>query len=166
MFRVNKKSMSALLIVIAMSVAACNNVTGPSGNTGSPAPTREPREPEVFDKACIDDLRAVAITNPSESRIVHVGDLVVITWEAQHVCGNYDALVEISYDDGRSYQQLGEKKNGVSMSWHVGDREGGRAKIRVTVTDILGTLSEEMALAGAVQSRRDQGPDRDQDEHD
>jgi len=165
MFRVNKKSIAGLLIVIAMSVAACNNVTGTSPVSSAPS-DRTPREPQIYDKVCIDDFRAVEITGPSESRILRMEDFVVITWEAQHVCSTFMADVEISYDGGRNYQLLGSKKNALSMSWTVGGSEGAQVKIRVSVHDIRGTLTGELAVASPVLGRRSQQPDRDPVEHD
>jgi len=166
MFRVNKKSMSGLMFLVAMSVAACNNVTGPTG-PGTAAPIdRGPRETPVFDKLCIDDLRAVAITTPSESRIVHVDDFLMITWEAQHVCGSYGAQVEVSYNGGNSFELLGQSKNSLSMSWRVADREGASVAIRVSLQDANGELSDQVNLAGTVQRRAGQGPDRDPEETD
>jgi len=166
MFHVNKKSMSGVLFVIAMSAAACNNVSGPTSRVAGDPIDRNPREPIVYDKVCVEDLRAVVITGPSESRIVHVGDFVVVTWEPQHICNSYNARVEISYHDGLYYQLIGEKKNGLSMSWRVGGNEGDRVKIRVTLDDGLGTLSNELSLASAMQRRRDEGGDRDPEQHD
>lgn len=165
MFRVNKKSMSGLMFLVSMSVAACNNVTGTGPGTSAEGDRRS-REPQVYDKVCIDDLRAVQISSPTESRILHVDDFVVIAWEAEHVCGSFEALVEVSYDDGRNYELLGSKKNGRSMSWQVGGFDGARAKVRVTVTDVIGTLSEEISMANTVQGRRNDQPDRDPEQHD
>ncbi len=166
MFSANKKSMSGLMILVAMSVAACNNVAGPT-SPGTSAPIdRGPREPVVYDKVCIDDLRAVGITSPTESRVLHVDDFVVITWEAQHVCGQFEAQVEVSYNDGRSYELLGERKNARSMSWRVGGFEGAQVKVRVSLTDAIGSLSEELAVASTMQGRRSGGDDRDPEQRD
>ena len=165
MFRV-KKTMSGVLFLIAMSAAACNNVSGPEASLSSDPIDRNPREPLVYDKVCVEELRAVVITAPSESRLVHVGDFVVVAWEAQHICNSYDARVEISYNDGLYYQLIGEKKNGLSMGWHVGGTEGDRVKIRVTLNDGLGTLSSELGLASAMLRRRDEGGDRDPEQRD
>jgi hypothetical protein len=166
MFRVNKKSLSGVLFVIAMSAAACNNVSGPTSRVAGDPIDRNPREPAVYDKVCVEELRAVAITSPSESRLLHVDDFVVITWEAQHVCGAFTARAEVSYNDGLYYEVIGERKNGLSMSWRVGGNEGDRVKIRVTLIDGIGNVSEELGLASVVQGRRDEPGHDDPDQHD
>jgi subfamily B ATP-binding cassette protein MsbA len=53
------------------------------------------------------------------------------------VCGNFEAQVELSYNNGLSYELLGEKKNACSMTWRVGACAGAQVKIRVTLNPAI-----------------------------
>ena len=160
-----RKITSIAAVMTVLASAACNSITAPAGTTGGTGNSDPTRPPVNRDKVCIDELRDVEITSPSESQTIHGGQLVMVTWDAEHLCGGYTATVRVSYDGGQSFSILGSAKNAVSMGWRLPELDGVPVVVAVDLADAAGTISDAVALRNPLTTIPP-GPDRNPDEHD
>ena len=132
-----RKAITTLAFAMVFGSAACNNsIVGPKDITstgGAPAP--RPHPPVERDKVCIDDLRGVQITSPSESQSVRVGDNVAVTWVAKEFCTGFVATARVSYDGGSTWSTLGVAKNALSATWRIPSLAHIRPIVEVTLED-------------------------------
>ena len=157
-------SIAAVMTVVAS--AACNSITAPQGDTTGGTRNSDPtRSPAQRDKVCVDELRAVEITSPSESQSVYGGQLVMVTWDAQHLCGGYTATVRVSYDGGQSFSTLGSAKNISSMGWRLPELDGVPVVVAVDLADAAGIIHDAVALRNPLTTIPP-APDRDPSQHD
>ncbi len=130
-----RKAITTLAFAMVFGSSACNNsIEGPqdiSGAGGNPAP----RPVVERDKVCLDDLRGVAITSPSESQSVRVGDNVSVAWVANEFCTGFVATARVSYDDGTTWSTIGVAKNALSMTWRIPNQTHLRWIVEVTLED-------------------------------
>src|SRR6185295_15038265 len=99
-----------------------------------------------------EELRAVAINSPSETERVQDGQLLMVSWEAQEICGSHWASVRVSTDGGATFQLLGETKSASSMAWRLARVAGAHLVVEVAVTDAHGTVTDRVALSQPVAS--------------
>jgi hypothetical protein len=152
-----RKTTTALALVTVVLAAACNSLVGiEEVEDGGPDP-----RPIADKKNCIEDLRAIDILSPSEAQIVHGGELVLVTFETEWLCGSYDLTLYASYDHGTTFVTVGQATNAASMSWSV-PNNAVYPLLKVVAVDRTGSLSDEIALANSVIVRPDQ-PRRDRE---
>jgi hypothetical protein len=160
-----RKLMTLTAVVSLVVLSACSSTTGlkTGDNTSRRGTHPGPKPPQQFDKVCLEDLRAVEITGPGEGSIVYGGDMQMVTWEAREICGRYTAELEVSLDNGRTYQSKGEYKNATSATWKVPNVDGAQVIVRVKLVDQIGEVSDEVAFANRLVGRRTghSGPPQD-----
>ena len=153
-----RKLMTLTAVVSMVVLSACSSTTstttGPA--TGGVTEHRNgggnPKPPQ-FDKVCLEDLRAVQITGPAEGSIVYGGDTQMVTWEAIEICGHFAAELEVSLDNGRTYESKGEYKDATSASWKVPNLDGAQVIVRVSLRDKLGEVSDSMPFSNRLVGR-------------
>ncbi len=145
-----RKLMTLTALVSLLVLSACNSITGPAA-TG-PKVLRSAggggdKPPQVYEKVCLSDLRAVEITGPGEGTLVYAGDTELVTWETREVCGRFTAELLVSLDNGQTFQSQGEYKNATSATWKAPNVDGAQVILKVVLQDREGELSDEMAFA-------------------
>jgi hypothetical protein len=152
-----RKLMTLTALVSLMALAACNSITGPAtkSSNGSSAPGRGPKPPQQYEKVCLSDLRAVEITSPSEGSIVYGGDQELVTWVGREICGHFTAELQVSLDNGRTFQSQGVYQDALSASWRVPNVDGAQTVIRVILTDQEGAVSDDMPFTNRLVGRHD-----------
>src|SRR2546422_1535090 len=115
-----RRIMAISVLGSLVTLSACNDATGPVRG-GSSRPHPAPKPPEVFDKVCLSDVRAVTITHPIDGQRMLLTDFTSILWEAREICGHYTAEVSYSIDGGNQFAQMGPRmRDALSMSWYPG----------------------------------------------
>ena len=144
-----RKFMTLTAVVSLMVLSACSSSTGPqTGGTKRLAGNDPgPKPPQQFEKVCMEELRGVEITGPGEGSIVYAGSTQMVTWEAHEICGRYTAELEVSLDNGRTFESKGEYKNATSASWKVPNVDGAQVIVRVSLRDGIGEVSDSMAFS-------------------
>ena len=161
-----RKLMTITAVASMVVLSACSSSTGPDAgaNLRRAGTDPGPKPPQQFEKVCLEELRAVEITSPGEADTPYAGQTVLVTWEAREICGHFEAELEVSLDDGRTFESQGQFKNATSASWKV---PGVRSTpiLRVTLRDSIGELSDEMAFGRniilPVHARRIRPPQND-----
>ena len=150
-----RKLMTITAVASLVVLSACSSSTGPDAgaNVRRTGTDPGPKPPQQFEKVCLSDLRAVEITGPGEGSIVYGGDLQLITWEAREICGRFESELEVSLDNGRTFESKGEYKNATSASWTVPNLDGALVVVRVTVSDRIGEVSDKMAFSNRLVGR-------------
>jgi hypothetical protein len=151
-----RKLMTLTAVVSLVVLSACSSTTGlkTGGDTGHRARGGGgPKPPQQFEKVCLEDLRAVEITSPSEGSIVYGGEIAMVTWEAREICGHFAAELEVSLDGGRTFVSKGEYKDATSASWKVPNVDGAQVVVRVSLRDRIGEVSDDMAFANRLVGR-------------
>ena len=141
-----RKAMIAATMALVGLTAACNSITGTDGGQRSPAPS-------PVNKVCLDNERAVDILSPAAGQIVHASEWVYVSWDALYMCGDYTATLQVSYDDGTTYQTVGQAQNATSMMWHAPSL-ALPVRLQVTVQDRIGALSDAVSLARRIATAR------------
>jgi hypothetical protein len=143
-----RKIMAIAAMTMVMASAACNSITGTQeGTTSSNGdPSRRHQEGDI-EKVCVEELRAVAITSPWETEQVQDGQLLMVTWDLQEICGRHISSVKVSYDGGQTFSLLGETKDGASMAWRLPRVDGKYLVVQVDVSDAYGVVTDRVALS-------------------
>ena len=152
-----RKLTTLTAVVSLMVLSACSSTTGPKtgGNNSRRGTDPGPKPPQQFEKVCLEDLRAVEITGPGEGSIVYGGDTQMVTWEAREICGHYTTELEVSLDNGRTFESKGEYKDASSATWKVPNVDGAQVIVRVSLHDRIGEVSDVVAFSNRlVGSRR------------
>ena len=150
-----RKLMTLTAVATMVVLSACSSSTGPDAGTSLRRAGTDPgpKPPQQFEKVCLSDLRAVEITGPGEGSIMYGGDTQLITWEAREICGRFEAELEVSLDNGVTFQSQGEYKNATSATWKVPNLDGAQIVLRVTVSDREGEVSDKMSFSNRLVGR-------------
>lgn len=129
------RSKFVYLMAIPLALMACNSITGtqPANAPTLSAPI----------KNCIDDFRAVHIVQPCVGTCVETGTRVMASWEVVEFCSDWDAELEVSYDNMQTWERCSCTRNGCSGCIRVPDEAAGQvAWVKVTVRDVIGEVED------------------------